>query len=279
MTSTTSLAEDSDRWVVDFGNAFQANEAALYEQPFKVVIDSVVPFRNDPAKCRSTEGRLRSRYWEFQRPRPELRQALNGKSRFIVTPESSEHRLFIWVPKGVLIQGSLFAVCSDSDTTFGILSSAAHEIWSTAQGNRLGVGNQRRYNIGVTFETFPFPDGISPRGSSSEHGASPVARRIALAAQELDRLRRYWLNPPDMVKPAPELVEAFPARLTPVNDSAAMLLKTRTLTNLYNKRPTWLSNAHAELDTAVAAAYGWASDTPPCEVLRRLLDLNLARLT
>ncbi len=33
--------------------------------------------------------------------------------------------------------------------------------------------------------------------------------------------------------------------------------KSRTLTNLYNARPTWLDNAHRKLDEAVFAAYGW----------------------
>ena len=51
----------------------------------------------------------------------------------------------------------------------------------------------------------------------------------------------------------------------------------RTLTNLYNQNPTWLQNAHAELDAAVAAAYGWPADLPEQEILARLLALNLAR--
>ncbi|MBN1343265.1 MAG: hypothetical protein JXQ73_11330 [Phycisphaerae bacterium] len=33
-------------------------------------------------------------------------------------------------------------------------------------------------------------------------------------------------------------------------------LKKRTLTNLYNQRPTWLKLAHEALDRAVLAAYG-----------------------
>ena len=37
-------------------------------------------------------------------------------------------------------------------------------------------------------------------------------------------------------------------------------LKKRTLTNLYNERPTWLKLLHAELDRAVLAAYA-ATDT------------------
>ena len=59
-------------------------------------------------------------------------------------------------------------------------------------------------------------------------------------------------------------------------------LAKRTLTNLYNQRPAWLAQAHAALDQAVAAAYGWADYGPALaddEILRRLLALNLQRST
>jgi type II restriction/modification system DNA methylase subunit YeeA len=49
------------------------------------------------------------------------------------------------------------------------------------------------------------------------------------------------------------------------------------LTNLYNEKPTWLINAHRELDEAVAAAYGWPVDLVKDELLRRLLALNQER--
>ncbi len=52
---------------------------------------------------------------------------------------------------------------------------------------------------------------------------------------------------------------------------------SRTLTRLYNERPTWLDNAHRALDAAVAAAYGWPADLPDTEILERLLTLNLER--
>jgi len=53
--------------------------------------------------------------------------------------------------------------------------------------------------------------------------------------------------------------------------------KKRTLTNLYNARPTWLELAHKKLDEAVFAAYGWPSDLSDEEILERLLALNLER--
>ena len=81
-------------------------------------------------------------------------------------------------------------------------------------------------------------------------------RPSALQQRSLNSLRQGWLNPPGI--------------------SAAELRK-RTLTNLYNQRPTWLDNAHARLDTTVADAYGWAADLPDTGILEHLLALNLER--
>jgi hypothetical protein len=51
----------------------------------------------------------------------------------------------------------------------------------------------------------------------------------------------------------------------------------RTLTALYNARPTWLDLAHKKLDQAVFAAYGWSKDLSDEEILEKLLILNLER--
>jgi hypothetical protein len=63
----------------------------------------------------------------------------------------------------------------------------------------------------------------------------------------------------------------------PKNAEAAKQLVKRTLTNLYNAKPTWLEHAHRELDEAVAMAYGWEWPLEDAEVLCRLLALNLKR--
>ena len=65
-------------------------------------------------------------------------------------------------------------------------------------------------------------------------------------------------------------------RIVPADEAAAKKLKKRTLTNLYNERPTWLDLAHKALDEAVAAAYGWPADLTDEEILEKLLALNLA---
>ena len=206
-----------------------------------------------------------------------MRRALAGKARFIITPESSEHRVFVFVPGMIRAQGSLFCIANEDDAMLGILSSRIHEIWLTAQGNRLGAGNQRRYNVEVTFETFPFPHGLGPNIPAASNAADLRAQRIAAAARELDMLRINWLNPADRVRCVPEIMSGFPDRLLPVDDGGTAVLKQRTMTNLYNERPAWLVGAHRELDEAMAAAYGWPSDLSDDDVLSRLLTLNLER--
>ena len=66
-------------------------------------------------------------------------------------------------------------------------------------------------------------------------------------------------------------------RLVPRDEPCARELKKRTLTNLYNERPTWLDLAHRKLDEAVFAAYGWDPGMTDEAILGALLDLNLQR--
>lgn len=76
----------------------------------------------------------------------------------------------------------------------------------------------------------------------------------------MNELREKWLNPPD---------------------AGEAELKKGALTDLYIARPTWLEHAHAALDSAVWATYGWDDIDPEAtsdeEILSRLLGLNRER--
>ncbi len=65
--------------------------------------------------------------------------------------------------------------------------------------------------------------------------------------------------------------------VVPTDSGAAKLLAKRTLTNLYNAKPEWLKQAHAKLDAAVFAAYGWDVGMSDDDLLAALLKLNLER--
>ena len=117
-------------------------------------------------------------------------------------------------------------------------------MWALRLGTQLET--RPRYTPTSTFETFPFP---------ADQTAEAV-REVGEAAQRLNVLRVGWQDPPGA--------------------SSGELAK-RTLTNLYNSPPTWLTQAHERLARAVHAAYGWPHPLDDDEVLTRLLEQNLTR--
>ena len=142
--------------------------------------------------------------------------------------------------------------------------------------------NRPRYTPSTTFETYPVPAGLTPNIPAADYALDPRAIKIAAAAARLNDLRENWLNPADLVKRVPEVVPGYPDRLLPVSPEAEAVLKKRTLTNLYNAKPAWLSHAHKALDEAVADAYGWGDDwragkLTDDEILSRLFHLNQNR--
>jgi len=261
----------SDTWLIDFAN-MPENEAMLYEKPFEY---ASLHIKSERSKNR--EERTTNKWWLHRRSGEDLRNVIHKYSRYIVTPRVSKHRLFVWCSAPVIPDSATFVIARDDDTAFGILHSRFHEIWTLRMCTYLGVGNDPRYTPSTTFETFPFPDGLTPDIPASRYANDNRAIAIADAARQLNKLRENWLNPADLVQRVPEIVAGYPDRIIPKDDAAAAVLKKRTLTNLYNERPAWLVQAHERLDSAVASAYGWPSQLSDEDVIERILDLNNAR--
>jgi type II restriction/modification system DNA methylase subunit YeeA len=232
-------------WIIDFPPTMSEEQAAEYEAPFEYVVSHVKPYR---AGARSGD-RTGVPWWIHQRPRPDMRQALHSLPHFIATARVSKHRLFAWFETRVLPDCQVIAFAREDDYFFGILHSKIHELWALRQGTQLE--DRPRYTPTTCFETFPFP---WPPGK--EPVDDPRVRTIAAAATDLVEKRDRWLNPEGA-------------------DEAE--LKKRTLTELYNQRPTWLDIAHKTLDNAVLDAYAWPHDITDDRILERLLALNLER--
>jgi type II restriction/modification system DNA methylase subunit YeeA len=261
----------SDAWIIDFGEMTEA-AAALYQAPFEQVRVTVKPFREF-----NNRERRRRMWWQHGETVPGLRSKMAGLSRAIGTPRVAKHRFFAWIAPQVLPDSRVNVVARDDDVAFGILQSRFHEAWSLRLGGWHGVGNDPQYTPRMGFETYPFPEGLTPDIPATEYADNLRAIAIGEAARRLNELREAWLNPPDLVKRVPEVVPGYPDRVVPISPKAAGILKTRTLTNLYNERPAWLANAHCDLDATIASVYGWPTDIAEEEALARLLALNLER--
>ena len=254
------------KWIIDFAQMSET-EAALYQEPFQYLKDQVYPIRRE-----NKDRNRRLYWWRHGRPTQDMHTALSLIPRYIATPRVAKHRLFVWCNSQICPDSAVIAIARDDDTTFGILHSRFHETWSLRRGTSLE--DRPRYTPTTTFETFPFPEDLSPEIPASGYTSDPRAIAIAEASRRLVELRDRWLNPPEWVEWVDEPVPGYPKRPVPVDEAAAKQLKKRTLTNLYNTRPQWLADAHATLDAAVAEAYGWDVDISEESVLQKLLMLN-----
>jgi type II restriction/modification system DNA methylase subunit YeeA len=229
-------------WIIDFGVDMPEGDAAMFEAPFEFVTQHV---RLSRQQSRTTQPA----WWLHERPRPELRNALAPLRRFIATPRVAKHRLFVWLDHRTLPDSATIAIAREDEYFLGVLHSKLHELWALGLGTSLE--DRPRYTPTTTFETFPFP-----WAPGQEPSADSRVEAIAEAARSLATQRAAWLNPVG---------------------ASEEVLKTRTLTNLYNARPTWLELAHENLDRAVLDAYGWPDNLSDAELLELLFALNRER--
>ena len=252
------------RWIIDFGFNRAKQDAAAFEAPYEYVNRTVRPMR-DELKHGEPKYAHSSKYpfWQLWCPRPEMRDALLSVPGYIATPRVTKHRLFVRINSAVLPDAQLIVFARSDDYFFGMLHSSIHELWTRRMGTQLREAESGfRYTPTTCFETYPLP--WSPGNEPTKH---PAYTRISEAAKQLNEQRERWLNPPEWIEPIAKAVDDdfsdVPEEARElVRQSAIMAraakdtkLKKRTLTNLYNERPTWLRLVHEELDRAVLAAY------------------------
>jgi len=285
-----SLVQRPDpQWIIDPGVNMTRQDFELYEQPY-FLVDALVR----PERASNNETRTRENWWLYKRTAPEMRVALKGLPRYLATPRVSKYRVFVWLPSEVLPDDGIFIFARSDDYFFGVLHSRVHELWARATGTQVREAESGfRYTPTTCFDPFPFPD-ETQSVANGHHFA------ISTAAARLNELRENYLNPPDWMReettsfrasldgPWGHLVQDADARgmgtatwtrlaLRPELLIGPMFKRERTLTHLYNTRPSWLRTAHNALDAAVLAAYGLLLDAEDDAILAHLLELNRER--
>ena len=105
---------------------------------------------------------------------PEIARLFRGPLGLQVAAGNSDAPR-AWLDARVCPDHQLIIIARDDDTTFGILHSRFHEVWSLRMGTWLGKGNDPRYTPTTTFETFPLPEGLSPDVPASDCLTDPRA--------------------------------------------------------------------------------------------------------
>jgi hypothetical protein len=215
-----------------------------------------------PERDANSRESYRLNWWVFGEPRSELRPAIGGLSRYIVTVETMKHRIFQFMHSSILPDNKLIAIATEDAYDLGVMSSHCHVVWATRAGGWLGVGNDPVYVKSRCFDPFPFPD------------ANNIQKQnIRATAEELDAHRKRVLaeHPPLTLTGLYNVLEKLRAGTKPdeldvddrrtFDDGLVLILK----------------ELHDKLDIAVADAYGWPADLSDDDILARLVALNEER--
>lgn len=229
------------RYLLDFGQRSVVDSQA-FPIAFSYVREHVLPARQKAAdEGKDESGNLRphhrrflENWWQLSWGRAELLQALKTVPRYLACSRVTKRPIFFFVDSAIRPGDALQVFVFADDYSFGILQSSAHVQWFVAKSSKLT--ERLRYTSDSVFDTFPWPQ-------------SPTAAQvdaIAEAGRALRALREKSLQT--------------------VRGGLRALYRTL---DLPGKNP--LKDAHARLDAAVFAAYGFS---PKADLLEQLLRLN-----
>jgi hypothetical protein len=196
-----------------------------------------------PERDQNRRKTRRERWWMFAERAVGLRRAVAGLPRFIAVNAQGKRFLFTWQDAKVCPSNLVYVFAFSDDYAMGVISSGIHRAWALKESSTLE--DRPRYTPSSAFDPFPWPDpGPAIRDRIGELAGEIVSRRQQIATE-----------------------------------------REIGLTELYNQvdEGAWqgLAKLHADLDAAVAEAYGWprAVSTDPLEMVRRLTDLHGSILT
>lgn len=191
--------------------------AQTYEEPMQILMERVYSERMSSPENMKIYEKM---WWQFWRPRIELQDAIRNLSRVLVRPRVSNTHAPVFVPKDWIYSEAIVVFTFEDNANFALLQSVLHECWIRQYASTLK--GDTRYSPSDVFDTFPFPTSLEPLEAIGEI-YHEYRRQIMLARQEgLTKTYNRFHNPDDD------------------NDDISELRKL-----------------HAEMDQAVAAAYGW----------------------
>ena len=198
-------------------------------------------WQSDAAKEKEELGRDRGEHqnridawWALKRPRDDLQQALKRLPRYIACSAVMKRPTFVFLSSDYLPTNALKIFAFADDYSFGVLQSSTHWLWFVTKCSKLT--ERFRYTPESVFDTFPWPQTPDAK----------AVRAVAAAGREVRRIRAETL---------PTLKGGLRALYRTLELPGANPLKA----------------AHAALDDAVLAAYGFSGRK---DLLAQLLALN-----
>ncbi len=219
-----------DVMVIDMYGLPESEVKARFPLVYQWLLENVKPERET-----KSNARLREEWWLFERPRPAMRNVIEGLPRYIVTSRTAKHRVFTFVDRDILPDAGVVAIATDDAYILGILSSRIHREWAEAVGSRMK--NDFVY-IQKCFDTFPLLECTEEQ-----------KQKIRDIAARLDAHRK------EVQKKYPKLtLTALYNVLELVQDGESLTSRDKVIFEQGNVAR--LRSLHDELDVAVGELYG-----------------------
>jgi hypothetical protein len=263
--------QSASRWVIDFRDmpldrescpvGYKGKVAKDYPECFSIVKDKVYPERtrrkdNGDFVLRKP---LPDRWWQHAEKRSSLYDRIRELKRVLIRSRVSNINSLAFVPAGWVYSEATVVFARGDAAIFAVLQSCFHTEWiyQFASSMRTDV----RYTPSDCLNTFPFPERMGAIEHLGEEYHAQRGKCMLANGEGLTKTYNRFHNP---------------------KESSADIQTIRDL--------------HAEMDNAVAAAYGWSdlkldhgfhkvkddirftiSEPARREVLQRLLKLNHER--
>jgi hypothetical protein len=215
----TDSPEPGKRFAIDFGD-MTLHQVRSFPDCLEIVERKVKPIRE-----KDNRAARRERWWQYGEKAMGMRKALSVLRRAIVRPFTSDTFFFRFMSTEFLFTNALVVVCRDDFTSFAILSCSIHEVWARQQGSSMKM--DFRYTPSKCFATFPFPKLASTSGLLLETiGKAYDTHRFAIMAKRGEGLTQIY------------------NRFHNPEETASDIRQLREM--------------HTELDSHMAATYGWS---------------------
>lgn len=164
--------------------------------------------------------KLREFWWHFGQWRWALETALGRVRKVLVLSRVTPHVMVAWADKTWVYSDRLTVFAADRSAVFALLQSSFHDVWSW----RYGTTNLSllSYSPASCFLTLPFPANLGDAGEIGDRYNAFRKRLLASHGEGLTKIYNRFHDP---------------------DETADDITEMREL--------------HRELDTTVAAAYGW----------------------
>ena len=238
------VQQGRDAWVIDLYPLPAEVVRLRFPEVYQHLLATVKPHRDA-----NRMAFRREHWWWFGATHEMYRSFTAGLERYICTPETAKHRIFVFLPQHVRADNMLVSFGLSDGFHLGVLSSRPHRAWAKATGAVLE--DRPRYTKSACFDPFPFPD-----------AEASMRAEIAAVAEELHATRNaVQAEHPDL---------SLTAVYNGMADGGSPDLERRG-------RLAILRELHARLDQLALQAYGWPESISRTELLAGLTQLNQHR--